>query len=513
MPFLVFRPDVVPLLIGMGISGYLLFIGFKYRHTRIGIDFMLLMILVFIWQSSYVFNVSTPVLWLVSISAGIGISCMAAIPVLILVFAARLTRHAGLIKRRFLIPLCIVPALTAILAATNDVHHLVFTGFNLRILNAGFIIQTDYGLWYPIYGIYSYLLILVAMIFLFDWLRKATPTNRGQAVSFLLGILPPIILNVIHNSGVINTIIDPTPLAFSISGFILLWGLYRYDLLDMIPIAREMVIESIHDGVIVIDNRDVVMDINPAAAKLFEGKPGNLISQKMKELLDHHGSRLEIKKDENGEYNSLRLREGDEVIEYEVRTSPINDKSGVLEGKVILFNDVTAQRRLETELRQLSSHDHLTGLLNRRSFFEELEKQISLAHRYRYMLTVCMLDLDRFKELNDRYGHQVGDEALALAAATIRKAVRKTDFVARYGGDELALLLIHTGEQGAIALCHRVTRAVSEIVIQKDFQMGVSIGLSCLTKQDIVTGETMIGRADRALYEAKAKGRGGIAVG
>ncbi len=276
----------------------------------------------------------------------------------------------------------------------------------------------------------------------------------------------------------------------------------------MVPIAREIVIESIHDGVIVVDNHGCVLDINPAAAKLFEDKPRELLGQKIKQLFDRYESRLSIEKNEKGEYNSLRFISGDEVVDYEVRTSPITDKSGILEGKVIIFNDVTEQRRLENELRQLSSLDHLTGLLNRRSFFSELEKQIRLAHRYHFALTVCMLDLDRFKELNDRYGHQVGDEILVLAAETIQKTVRKTDFLARYGGDELALLLVHTSERGAMALCQRINKAVGDIVVQKDFQMGVSIGLTCLTKQDSETGESLIGRADKALYRAKAEGRG-----
>ncbi|MGB8252981.1 MAG: diguanylate cyclase [Anaerolineaceae bacterium] len=513
MPVLVFRPDVIPLLIGIGISAYLLFVGFKYRHTRIGVDFFILMSLVFIWQLSDAFNISTAVLWLVSIFAGIGVACMAAIPVLILVFAARLTRRKWLTRPGIIILLCIVPIITAALTATNNLHHMVFTGFSLNVLNSGFLIKTDFGPWYPIQGIYSYILISIAIIFLFDWLRKANPAIRGQAVVLLLAILPPIVFNVIYTFGVINTIIDPTPLAFTISGFVLLWGLYRYGLLDMVPIAREMVIESIHDGVIVVDNQDSVLDINPAAAKLFEGKPGNLIGQKLKDLIKYHGNRLVIEKNEKGEYQSLHLHTNNEMIEYEVRTSPINDKSGILEGKVILFNDVTKQRRLEDELRQLSSLDHLTGLLNRRSFFIELEKQIRLAHRYHFLLSVCMLDLDRFKELNDRYGHQVGDEALAVASEMIQNTVRKTDLVARYGGDELALLLVHTGERGAMALCQRINKAVGDIIIQKDFQMGVSIGLTCLTKQDNETGETIIGRADRALYQAKAEGRGGIAVG
>ncbi len=220
MPVLVYRPDVIPLLIGVVISAYLLFIGFRYRHTKIGVDFMVLMTLVFIWQISDAFKISTAVLWLVNISAGISVGCMAAIPVIILVFAARLTRRDWLARRRIIALLCIVPMITAILIATNHLHHLVFTGFSLHVLTTGFIITTDYGPWYSIHGFYSYLLILIAIILILDWLRRANPAIRGQAVILLLGMLPPIVINLIYASKIINMVIDPTPLTFIISGFI-----------------------------------------------------------------------------------------------------------------------------------------------------------------------------------------------------------------------------------------------------------------------------------------------------
>jgi diguanylate cyclase (GGDEF)-like protein len=123
-----------------------------------------------------------------------------------------------------------------------------------------------------------------------------------------------------------------------------------------------------------------------------------------------------------------------------------------------------------------------------------------------------MMDLDRFKLLNDKYGHQVGDDALGLASMTIQNNMRISDVAARYGGDELALLLIHTSERGALTLCKRISDAVSQLKIREGFSLGVSIGIAVLKKDDPDTGETIIARADRALYKAKAGGRGGIMV-
>lgn len=513
MPELILRPDVIPLWVGIGLSVYLLLEGIHYRHNKLGADFTVLMSLALIWQVSYAINIMTSAIWLIKILVTIEVGCMSAIPIILLTFAGRLTRRAMMYNRNLIICLCILPALIAILMATNDLHQVIYNGFYEAALSTGFLLKPNFGLWFVVIGVYSFLLILITLIVLVDWYQKATPANRGQAAVLFLGILPPVISNITYTLGFIDTAIDPTPLAFSVSGIILLWGLSRYGLLDMIPIAREIVFENISDGVIVLDNQESVMDINPAAAKVFGGNRNNLVGRRMRDLINRLDTCLLIVKNEAGEYDTLRFGAGEDVVDYEIRTSPINDKSGRLEGKIILLNDVTDRRKLEDELRMLSSLDHLTGLMNRRTFFIEMGKQIRLARRFHYQLTVCMMDLDRFKMLNDRYGHQVGDDALAQASTKIQNSIRISDIAARYGGDELALLLVHTGERGAMTLCKRVAGEVSQIFIKDEFKMGISIGLSTLKKEDPDTGETIIARADRALYNAKAEGRGRIVVG
>jgi len=513
MPAFILRPDVIPLWIGIGLTAYLLLTGIRSRHSKLGFDFTVLMSLALLWQLSYAIAIMTSIPWLITIMVAIEIGCMSAIPIIFFIFAGRLTRRPLMYNRNLIICLCILPAITFILTVTNDLHQIMYTGFSEVALSSGVIQKPNYGSWYAVIGAYSFVLLLITMIALVDWIQKATPANRGQAAVFLLSMLPVIIANVMYTSGLLDGALDPTPLAFSVSGIILLWGFSRYGLLDMIPIAREIVFENISDGVIVLDNQESVMDINPAAAKLFGGNRSNLVGRRMRDLIHRLDTCLLIVKNEAGEYDTLRFGAGDQVVDYEIRTSPIHDKTGMLEGKIILLNDVTERRKLEDELRILSSLDHLTGLMNRRTFFLELTKQIRLARRFHYQLTVCMMDLDRFKLLNDKYGHQVGDDALAQASIRIQNNIRISDIAARYGGDELAMLLIHTGERGAKTLCKRVADEVSKIVIQDEFKMGISIGLSSLKKDDPDTGETIIARADRALYKAKARGRGTIVVG
>ncbi len=165
------------------------------------------------------------------------------------------------------------------------------------------------------------------------------------------------------------------------------------------------------------------------------------------------------------------------------------------------------RRRLKEE-RDLAMVDPLTGIGNRFAYNERLELEVARWKRYRSPLTLAVWDIDRFKDVNDRYGHQAGDKALTLIAQLIRRHIRETDFVARYGGEEFVLLFPETGlEQGAAAAEH-IRREVMDCGFHYQEQP-VPITISCGISEfrDGDTAQEVFGRADAALYRAKAQGR------
>lgn len=160
-------------------------------------------------------------------------------------------------------------------------------------------------------------------------------------------------------------------------------------------------------------------------------------------------------------------------------------------------------------IRQLSLTDDLTGISNKRHFRLMYNAEFERARRYQYPLALCMMDLDHFKRINDRFGHQQGDVVLSEIAALILRQVRVTDQLARYGGDEFMLLLPHTELEQCRELAEKICRSVGQNEFPGEsapIHCTISIGLTSLGPGDL-TPEDLIERADRLMYQAKSQGR------
>ncbi|HEX5438502.1 MAG TPA: diguanylate cyclase [Gemmatimonadaceae bacterium] len=182
---------------------------------------------------------------------------------------------------------------------------------------------------------------------------------------------------------------------------------------------------------------------------------------------------------------------------------------------------VTAIRRaraIETtladkaRLEQLARTDPLTQTLNRRALMDRITSELERAHRYALLLSILLVDLDHFKEVNDTYGHLAGDEVLRTVAATLQREARTVDVVARYGGEEFVVILPETGEEGAMAVAERIRQRMAEQTPDAEgpgsaVRVTVSIGVATAPLAGVDSPEDLIAAADRALYRAKAEGR------
>lgn len=178
----------------------------------------------------------------------------------------------------------------------------------------------------------------------------------------------------------------------------------------------------------------------------------------------------------------------------------------------------TRVREIIQELHRISAQDGLTGIANRRSFNQALEREWLRAMRQQTPLSALLIDIDYFKQYNDHYGHQAGDECLKNIASSLSLAVlRPTDMVARYGGEEFVLLLPETDRHGALTIAERLQQVVTRLAIPHAMspreQVSMSIGACTLIPQRDQPSQRLIACADRALYRAKAAGRSRIEVG
>ena len=177
----------------------------------------------------------------------------------------------------------------------------------------------------------------------------------------------------------------------------------------------------------------------------------------------------------------------------------------------LIVRDTTDRRDAIDHIRRSASTDHLTGLPNRRAFFEAAELELLRCERQPRPLTLVMFDCDHFKAINDRYGHPGGDEVLRHFAGTLRSVCREVDLIARMGGEEFVALLPSTDVDGALAVATRIRLAVAEAVVVFDgrsLRYTVSAGVSTIGPTLNGLGlDSLIKRADQAMYQAKCNGR------
>lgn len=192
--------------------------------------------------------------------------------------------------------------------------------------------------------------------------------------------------------------------------------------------------------------------------------------------------------------NDMRVK----VLELQQARDALAQSNKSLEEKVALRT---------RDLERLASRDPLTNLLNRREIVRILDIEIERAQRQKTPLSVLMLDLDKFKQINDSYGHQVGDRVLQSSADALVESSRKTDFVGRIGGEEFLLLLPNTNYAAALQLAERYRSRIENSIVD-EVQYTCSIGVSQL--QEGERSDQLMQRADQALYAAKNSGRNNV---
>jgi len=206
----------------------------------------------------------------------------------------------------------------------------------------------------------------------------------------------------------------------------------------------------------------------------------------------------------------LNRRKDGTVYWEQMSAAPIVTTDGQISHFVAVRDDITTQKAMEDELRRLATTDALTGLANRRTFIERSESAIARCRRYGHAACMLMIDFDHFKQINDTWGHGVGDEVLRSFAAVSGEMFRIIDIVGRLGGEEFAALVPETTLAGALIAAERLRTAVqAHPVLQENGSplfFTISIGVAVLKDTDVTT-EQLLGRADLALYAAKRNGR------
>jgi diguanylate cyclase (GGDEF)-like protein len=263
----------------------------------------------------------------------------------------------------------------------------------------------------------------------------------------------------------------------------------HHDLLDEI-------INKVSASVMVVDAQSMILKANHTAEALFGYPAGGLNGRSLAELLSgREDNRIGHRKDGT---TFLALTECNEAT--------LDDRTLYIETVI----DVTRQRMTEEHLSSLAYHDLLTRLPNRLLFDDRLRVELARAQRRNQKLCVMFIDLDNFKPVNDRFGHDIGDALLKEVAVRLQGCLRESDTVARRGGDEFTVVVSDIGDdQAGAKVAQVIVESLREpfVIAGRTLLIGGSIGISIYPDDAQEAGE-LIARADEAMYRAKAKGRG-----
>lgn len=283
----------------------------------------------------------------------------------------------------------------------------------------------------------------------------------------------------------------------------------------------EMILEAAANGICGVNEHRRISFVNPAALKMlgFEqdeviGRPYGEIFKASKPGTDDFAVDCcpffqESSPKEPFHYDELRLERKDGTsFPVDCRSTPLLEGKKVA-GAVLVFQDVTERQQAAEMIRYMANHDSLTNLPNRNFCNKRLPQAISLAKRQNRIICLLFIDLDRFKPINDKFGHAVGDKVLLQVADRLKKMLRASDSVCRLGGDEFVILLESTQSiEGAEYVARKTIEILNEPIEVEEHQcsIGASIGIS-IYPLDCRDANTMLQHADIAMYEAKKKGR------
>ncbi len=509
----------------------LVLFGFIWQKRQVvGSKYLLMAILaVAVYNLSYAFEYSATTEHLKVFWAKGEYTGLYNLVPLLLLFVVEYFGVVKKIKIKYVLLLWLIPIVILALAWTNELHGLIWINFssidpvtNLMIFGHGPVYMI--GLLY-LYGCMGVILFLLIK----QWSSQRQPSFRHQIEIFILAIVLPFGGNIIYNTP-LNPIpgMDWSPIASLFSLVLLSFAISAFRFLDLIPVAHDVVFSLIQDGIVVADSQGRIVDWNPTLVNLLPYLPLKT-GMPAKQLFQYLGQdQISIETIHEPLNVEIEMNEP-ELIILDAYVTPLlrNNKQ---DGWLLIFDNETERRlanralektnrtliqkldeieKLKSQLEDQAIRDPLTALFNRRFFDEYFSNELVRSKRDNEPISLFMIDIDHFKSVNDRFGHDVGDQVLQLLADILKTMFRKSDVSCRLGGEEFLVLLPGLMVDQAFTRAEDLRNRFEQATREAEFlysTVTISIGISNYP-QDADNTHDMFRLADQALYRAKELGR------
>ena len=447
-----FHIYLIPLIMVSIISINLALFAWRSHPFRNISPFVALAIAISWWTFSYAMELSCveinhKVLW-----AKLEYFSIVAIPIIWLFFTLQYIGRKEWLTKRNVLLLSLEPILILFLVMTNEYHHLIWEKIEVVKVASISVLNISHGIAFWMHAIYSYIIILLTVFVLIHALFYLSSLYRKQCLILLIGALVPWIGNAIYSLG-LNPIapLDLTPLALLFSVFAASLAVFRFRFLEIVPIAREMLIEGIGYAIIVLDEHNKIVDANPAAEEILGMPPENSIGSFIDEVMKGKGNLLKYFK-MNRLNEEVTIKNNGTMRYYNIHISPLYDKHGRAIGRLVILHDITENKKNGEKIKRLNDELKLINKIMRHDIATDLQIIQGL--------------LDLYKDEND-----IGliQKAMKRVEKSIRLIQRMRD------AEAIATSGLELKE-------YDVRRVIEEVA--KNYQMEVNISGNCIIMAD-----------------------------
>lgn len=346
------NPYIIPLVVSVFISGAIAVYSWQRQHTPGARAFALLMLTGTIWSLGYVFGLSTTNLARAMFWSKVEYLGVVSVPVFWLIFALQYTGRDRWLTSYRRIGIFIIPGIILGLIWTNEWHGLIYREIGFEDQGNFVMMWVKVGPAYWLNAGYMYLILLIGTILFSALWFRSSHLYRMQMGIILTGAFVTWGANVVYLAGWSPwPRLELAPMGFSLTGLIIAWGLFQYKLFDIVPVARDKVIESLRDGMLVLDFSGRVVDLNPALeeifgvnAKIVIGQPVEQVFQRWPELLPHFQATAYTQTE-----NTIECHQSRYV--YDLRISPLINRRGQITGRLIVLRNITERKQAEEQLQ------------------------------------------------------------------------------------------------------------------------------------------------------------------
>ncbi|MEZ4646736.1 MAG: histidine kinase N-terminal 7TM domain-containing protein [Chloroflexota bacterium] len=299
----------------------------------------------------------------------VGFIFVAPLPVIWLIFVLQYTGHQAWLTKRRLLWVSLVPAITLLAIWIDPLLPLIWADYQMVLVGPFMLFDVRFGPLMVLFILYTYGLMLWTAVSMLRGVFYLTPLYRRQVLAILIAILIPMAVNILYVTRFMHLLphVDFTPLGFALSGLVMTWNLFRYRLFSLGPIAREVLIERMQEGVLVLDPRDYIVDANPAARTVLGMPLSGLAAITIDQLLPMWPQIRSQVDTTSPVTEEIMLPGRVSAREFELSITPLYDGAGNFSGRLLILHEITAHRQIESELRQraleLESLAFISGLV------------------------------------------------------------------------------------------------------------------------------------------------------